>query len=364
MRSIQMAILLLAAQAATTFRAQSVQPIASQPTSQPSTMPAASFQPSGFRRPPAGIATSRLTLPELIKYLPLAGDESRFDCEVGHTVEHWASAELGERLRLGDLNAGDIGAALIQTRALRGRITWFADVPYAVYFRAPAWLIGHETVELTARAKLQNVVTLRAWANGGMCGEGANAQEETESYQRIGALDAGTRFVEFELVVDGREFKGRDHQPMSQPRWEGTVKLPVLVAASKAPAPDPSPDTTRALKAALEIHVVWSDSRSGFLDGRLHREPGGPLEDISTSVMVELMQGATKLWTVQLHDHDEDPTQEDFCGRELSLPDPAVVKECRLHVRGVEGTNRWCRGKYWAGEFDVPLQDVLCEFHP
>jgi hypothetical protein len=301
------------------------------------------------------------TLPteELIKRLPPARSEILCDpAKLGY-VEHPASEEFGRRLRAGTVTSEQLGAALVHTSPLRSSPLWFEGKEYAVWFRTPGWLCEYE---LTANARLDGASPAHASELcDNTCGVGAGLQRDRESYQPIATLPRETREIVFDVTA-------RPLLHRRSPEWRGTIAVPVQVITPREFEADASPRLTEAVTKASS---VWVDA-SGGLDAvalmgtRFDRPPTGATDGVSILLRTELLRdGMVVAHRVEL-EQDESyegarvaDTWMDWVKGDVArdLADPANENRFAIRVSGQRppGASRWCRTRYWSGEFTVPL---------
>jgi hypothetical protein len=332
-----------------------------QPANSVSERPQGSPQTAGTRPPGAARSADlgALSNEQLIKLLPPARSELICDPAMVGDVEHPASQEFGRRLLADTVTSEQLGAALMQTTPLRSSPLWFDGKEYAVWFRTPGWLCGYE---LTAQARLDGASPAHALELcDNACGVGMGLQRDRESYQPIARLPRDAREIVFDVTA-------RPILHRRSPEWRGTVVVPVQVVASRDIEADASPRLTEAVRKAASVWVDATGGADAFaLMGILFdRPPNGVTDGVSILLRIELLRdGIVVAHRVEL-EHDEsyegeavaDTGMEWIMGEVArDLADPAKDGQFAIRVSGQKppGASRWCRTRYWSGEFTVPL---------
>lgn len=255
---------------------------------------------------------------------------------------------------------------------LRVRERWPANLPLAVGFGPPHWLRPWPNIYLSSRLPngRQIVYGDVKW---GICGNAALGELQERAWQIIGTLPAGARSVALDVKVhapDTRRF-GKSEV------WAGEIEMPIRAVATINEAIEPvnteplSGLVRQALAVAVHVYEN-SNGRTGSVALNFDRELHASLAEIAFGFSVDLIRDGETVgiaaicpasgvpyWGTELVQPDGDGSLTALS--EVTLSDPAELSRWTVRIRGdgEMALRDWDRDKYWAGEFTVPLRDVL-----
>lgn len=308
---------------------------------------------------PADTSVWNLSNEELISHLPLARSE-QFELAPFRDVQTDVYvAEFQWRLEHRMVSHEDFGAALRKIQVIRSSPEWNKDTEYHVWFRLPTWLEG---VEATAVANTENAKKIRAYyIGGGGCGNALMGQEEEETYQAAGFLCEGTSQVVFQLTVEDLHSRG------SRVIWTGNIVLPVQLVENSEYEPTDTQATNALVESTLRVEVEWPESTSAVPLFYFYRNYGNSWAALPDDTVIEreiaLYKGSTEVVKQTVSDPRELRVSErwnqyataEYFFETLNITDANLYT---IRVRGVKPAkpSRWCKTKYWAGEYTMPLR--------
>ncbi|HLP84061.1 MAG TPA: hypothetical protein VK157_06900 [Phycisphaerales bacterium] len=314
---------------------------------------------------------------EVIARLPEVGEYWVRD----DSGDSWGRAdivdEMAARVGRGEISAEEFREAFVRSRAIRSSPRWFKGKPYRVWFRLPEWLGVRRFYVASATSDVPGgqLIQARSWSMGG-CGNEMQWQESQEAYQLVGDLPEGTKSVSFVVHVKRSPFDRDDKR--SDDEWTVTVTLPVEMVDEAEPTPVHDAAITELVRRASRVSCsngYFQDGPSVWLSSWFRRRATGAMSNVIVRTELTLVDvtdpQAEKVIFKRVCEDPDSRYPEDFELSKLEFLRGAVAAEIvnrqgmerfKVRVRGLppgEEGNQWCRQHYWAGEYTVPLRDVM-----
>jgi hypothetical protein len=190
----------------------------------------------------------------------------------------------------------------------------------------------------------------------------------------VGTPPPGTREVIFDCTV----YTGGFRFPKVA-LWSGAVSIPLETVPSVDDIlrPDRSPELTEAMRAAPSVNLFYgyrenSHPPFGVLTLRFD-DTGHPILDpVGLGVAVDVLRDGNVVGTQRFRRQDFWPATASRSAEAtiylhrvaddaFSAPDAADHWTIRVRGDGEMALTDWDRDQYWAGEFTLPLSDVLAK---
>jgi hypothetical protein len=308
----------------------------------------------------------------IIFMLPRAGADHQFDpVKLQWSTDGFAQ-EMAARVERGQVSSWQWSWALERTGVIRTRSRWPKDLPLRVGLYPAVWIAGSET---TAEITTLNNAKVRQESGLSWDGTFEHYHRASEQFQAVGMLPSNTRDLRLHVIVDGGRSFGSIFSRKPQYHWSGPMTLHVRPVATpeEAITAVKGPSLDAAVKKALQVNVsTWNGSAGPTPERNLaiyiDRTKAPELRGIALGLTVDLLKNGTLLHTLKF----DELTDDGFTGstmRAIATPDafhtntldPADVPHWTIRIRGdAEASLREfdCE-KYWAGQIDYPLKDVL-----
>jgi len=285
------------------------------------------------------------------------------------SFENRAADELARRIASGaELWNCQWRYLIREKRAIRTRRKWPQTVPFMAALRLP--LVSRGSITVCPRLQDATDATF-LWDDGVFWRDGPHLPEV------VGVLAAGTTEVIFDCAVWKRKSFWREAG--ESPLWTGTVEIPLECAPSidDVIRPDRDPALTEAMRAALRVKLSFHQlvdtgpPRSAWcLSLGLLQVADSPLNAVALGLGVDVLHDGKVAGTRRFRRQDfwprGDPRQVnatiDLPGVDeeaLFGPDAADHWSLRVRGDGEMALTDWDRDQYWAGEFTLPLSEVL-----
>lgn len=184
-----------------------------------------------------------LGIDDLIKRLPPAGQEWRWDRGESKGVEHPASLEMRRRVVADGLTDEQWQKALLESGAIRLRSRWPRAEEYRASLTVPRWL-GLTQIRLTPRMEGGRTIAAGElmWSFSGTFP--AMRARDARLGNSMGVIPEGTTELVFDVEVErgraGRMFREDEGEaPPPGMLWSGTLSLPIQLVDSFAEAIPP-----------------------------------------------------------------------------------------------------------------------------
>lgn len=186
-------------------------------------------RPSSTQQAPSSAPEdlTRLDIEELIRRLPAAGCEWRWDNARGEVVTDPAAEEMARRITAGAKLSDDLWrVALLSTGAVRFHPKWPKDEDYCISLAVPRWL-GIAQIRLDPRSHEMRATTVGELFVG-LSGTGAMIDaRDARLGRRLGKAAAVTTEITFDVEVERRESLLADpDDPPPGMLWKGTITVP------------------------------------------------------------------------------------------------------------------------------------------
>ncbi len=328
----------------------------------PATPPQSARQDSTVKRQKSeSEATFKAEMMKLIARLRPAGAEREWHADMHSMGEDWATIEMRDLVQDGRVNLELLGSALEKCAIIRSSPTWTRGKPFYVSFQIPRWL---NWTKGSAVPQIPGGLTVLAAPRVFGMNRELKPTNREDTYQLVGDLPAGTDKVEFlvTLALDDSHWKTK---------WTGRITVPVKLIEPAPFVPTDDPRITEAVKKEVNVWCAAYAEPSEFasIDAEWHRPLTGPLTETVVCLEVTLLKDNQPVCGL----HVPDPDEAAYYSPDLDVPrfpSAEVRKEIgwgrnlgsySVRVRGVKppSESRWCRSKYWTGEYTVPLAGIV-----
>lgn len=315
-----------------------------------------------------------LTNAEVIERLPEVGFEQTRNIKTDWWDEDEAVNEMMQRVEKGLISSEEMGKAFAKAAVLRSSAQWFKGEPFRVWFRLPQWLAKESWFDATAKLVQVNgkpidaEQMLKARSIFPGCGNGLQLQEHQEAYQLVQRLPDDATSATFEVRV-----LNTDAAADLKSEWKFTVTLPVTLVDRADPTPVDDPPLTAAVKQLVNVSCAnghFREGPAGWLSSWFRRPATGPLTNTIVRTELAILEGEKQVY-VQIAEDPDGEYPDDIYFKEhaflrgdlaAQIIDRKDLERFTVRVRGMppgkEG-NQWCRAHYWAGEYTVPLTELL-----
>ncbi len=245
---------------------------------------------------------SSLKIDDLIRLLPPAGCEWRWDHASGDGVIDPASDEMEHRLNAGvKLTDDQWRLALLSTGAIRFHAKWPRDEVYAVSLAVPRWL-GITQIRLDPRAEGMRIAKVGELMTS-FSGTGPMIDaRDARLGRRIGLVPAETSEITFDVEVErGKSWLAGiydEDEPPPGLLWKGAITFPVELVDGFDQIAQPVDDEllAEAVRDAVGAGLrQWGEDRRQVpfvaIDPDCTRFPA--LERTGLDIKVELLDGDT-----------------------------------------------------------------------
>lgn len=272
-------------------------------------------------------------------------------------VPSGAASELGRRCGAGELWGWQWRYLVSEFDVIRCRPDWPAGTPWKVAVASPGWLTSNCSIHAMLPPELWYVPSY-----------------PPDATERVGKVPAMGIAVETQMLKpDSTIVLLR----VCAAGWEGNFELLVRQVSrlddAITPVRSSELDETmkRVLRVGLRADANPSTGTDLLLGANLYREQGPVPDDVAVGVTVELLRDDQVMgsWPLLLHDsrfalgHAVDWIRIATPAPGWNLKDPSDAGRWKARVRGDAATalGDLRRSRYWAGEFEVPLQDYLLD---
>ena len=278
----------------------------------------------------------------------------------GEDGNHPVSEELARRNAVANLWPWQWKLVMERAHVVKTPKRWPAGTPLTACIVLPAWA-PHVRLAL----RYEHGHSLQFTTPSFFCGNTTAEERTSYHYRTIGTPPRAGEPVRLKASI----LISESPSTANTTAWEGAFTLPVKIVHKADEAFEPVQDLelTRLVQEATTIRIVqweWepSEEKQNGLVILLDRPPDDPLEDIGVGYVVELLRdGATVgKWRMPLR------LSEPAAYEPIDLPAEAWMNHAELthwslRVTGLSelAVCDWKRQRVWAGQFTLPLTEVL-----
>ncbi len=310
-----------------------------------------------------GVAPTTL----VIAMLPRAGEEMSIDPATGQFVESPWSAEMGQRVRNGDLPDWQWRWALSRTRVVQVRRRLPKGEPALVRVSRPRWL----GTELRLRAHIEDERVAPIWTDALSPMQAPWSRSALPWHEMTVPLSDARRHT---LRVNLRVQPFVDWpMPPVETAWDGTFRYPIVRVSSAAEALRAARGESleKAAMQAMQVRVsvrdwIEPEEQQVRLTCVADLSVLGPHRGVAFGFVADLLCDGVAVASFTLDDRPLLVARQlAFGGSTIIRHDGPTISEdpsrWSVRIRGdANASLRWVDcDRYWAGEFIVPMDKLL-----